>query len=82
MWILSDRAMEKIMGGEFDFVVELAKNDKVLTIKDLFFFQCEYKSYNGFRKFYNKYLKPILNNLSYIEDNTLIAKLLRFIFKI
>jgi hypothetical protein len=82
MWILSDRAMAKIVGGDFDYVVELAKEDKSLTITQLFEFQCEYESYNGFRKFYNKYLKPIIDSISYIDDDKLIAKIIGKLFKI
>lgn len=82
MWILSDRAMAKIIGGDFDYVVWLARKDKSLTISQLFEFQCEYKSYNGFRKFYNKYLKPIIDSVSYIEDEKLISKIIRKLFKI
>jgi hypothetical protein len=82
MWILSDKAMAKIVGGDFDYVVETAKEDKSSTITQLFECQCEYESYNGFRKFYNKYLKPIINSISYVDDDKLIAKIIRKLFKI
>lgn len=82
MWILSDEAMNRILDGEFDFVVELAKEDNKTTIRDLFFCQNEYKSYNGFRKFYNKYLKPNIDNLDYIEDNSLLPKIIRMVCKV
>ena len=76
MWIISNRALNKLLNGDYSMAIELKKRDKELTVKDLFCVQFEYESYDGFRKFYNKYLKGIIDELKFISDKSLIGKII------
>jgi len=76
MYIISDSAMEKLLGGEFCQVVIANEIDKNISIRKLYNFQFNYFSYQGFRKFYLHKLKPIINKIKYIDNNNMIAKML------
>ena len=78
MWIVTDYAMNKLLNGCFDLVISAVKKNKTMNIKDLYKLQAEYESYNGFRKFFNKKLRPISHDIKHI-DNKFISKLISFI---
>lgn len=77
VWVVSDEAMRKLLGGEFCQVVEAYKEDETLTVKKLFNYQFEYGSYNGFRLFMKNHLTPIIKRIAFIDDTSLISRLLR-----
>lgn len=82
MWLVSDKVMEHLLGGEFCQVVELKKMYPKLKIKDLYKLQFKYFTYDGFRKFYNKYLSDFVNEMNFLDDNSLIVKFVKFILRI
>ena len=51
MWLLSDEDLRHLLGGEYVQVVCAKQIDKDISIRKLFYYQFEYNSYNGFRKF-------------------------------
>lgn len=81
MWILSNRAMNILMDGDYTLAIDLKRRNKDLTIKDLFCYQFEYNSYDGFRKFYNKLLSRIIDSITFINDDTILGKLLKFLLR-
>jgi hypothetical protein len=81
MWILSNRAFNILMDGDYTLAIDLKQRDKTLTIKDLFCYQFEYNSYDGFRKLYNKVLSKIIDSIKFINDDTILGKLLKFLLR-
>lgn len=81
MWIVSDNTMSKILGGDYKDVIGLKKEDNQISIRRLSRLQSTYKSYQGFRKFYCSLLKSIIDGVFHVEDNTIKAKVIRFISK-
>ena len=69
MWVLSDDDMRELLGGEFIQVILAKQIDKNMSIRKLFYYQVDYLSYNGFRKFYNKVLYNIIDSIKYIDDD-------------
>ena len=64
MWLVSDEAMKELLGGDFEWVIKQAQLwVGAKTIKDYSLHQWTYKSYNGFRKFFNKKIIPILDGV-------------------
>ena len=78
MWIITDYAMKKLLNGSFDLVLKAVKTNDKFTVKELYHMQNEYESYNGFRKFFNKKLKPLSKEIRHIE-NKFLSKIIRFI---
>ena len=60
MWVITDNGMEVILGGEFVNIWERYNKDKSISIYKLYTMQNKYKTYGGFRKFYNK-ISNLLN---------------------
>ena len=78
MWIVSDNAMRELLGGEFCQVVEMKQLVKDLSIKEMWAMQFKYFSYDGFRKFYNKYLSKIIDDIRVVDDDKFIVKVFKF----
>jgi hypothetical protein len=79
MWILSDRAFEQLIGGDYTVVIGMKQKQKDLSIKDMFCFQFEYETYDGFRKFYNKKLSKVISDIKYIDKETVLGKVINFL---
>lgn len=77
MWILTDNAMEKKLGGDFKDVILLHQVDKDISMLHLYRFQGVYKTYSGFRKFFINHIKPISNKITYISDKSFVGKILK-----
>lgn len=78
MWIVDDKTMDRIIGGEFKDVVVLKRTIPTSSIRRLYFKQDKYKSYAGFNKFYRQLLQSIIDKLVYINDDSIQGKLVRF----
>ena len=78
VWVVSDEAMEKILGGDFTDVSVLYESADNVSIRTLYNVQDTYKSYQGFRKFFRKHLEPVIEKISFIEDNTFMGKVVRY----
>lgn len=81
MYILTDDAFNSLVNGEFAQVIIAKKHEPKLSIARLYNFQFNYFSYQGFRKFYRKYLEPIIDSISYVDDSTVLGKILKGLFK-
>lgn len=79
MWLLSDDDMKKLLGGEFCQTVIIKQLEPNTSIRQLYFTQFDYNSYNGFRKFYSSKLKPIINSIKYLDDDNFITKVIKFV---
>lgn len=77
MYILTDEAFNKLVDGEFAQVIIAKKIRPSMSINELFNYQFDYESYNGFRKFYRKHLEPIINNIRYIDNDSIQSNLLQ-----
>jgi len=77
MYILTDEAFNKLVDGEFAQVIIAKKIRPSMSINELFNYQFDYESYNGFRKFYRKHLEPIINNIRYIDNDSVQSNLLQ-----
>ena len=77
MWILSNRAFNKLMGGDYTIAIDLKKRLKDLSIAELFCYQFEYNSYDGFRKFYNKIISKIINDIKFVDENSFVGKFIK-----
>lgn len=80
MYILSDDAFNNLVSGEFAQVIIAKKHQPDLSIAKLYNFQFNYFSYQGFRKFYKKYLEPIIDEVFYLDDDTIVSKILKGLF--
>lgn len=80
MYILTDDAFNSLVSGEFAQVIIAKKHEPGLSIAKLYNFQFNYFSYQGFRKFYKKYLEPIIDNVFYLDDDTVVSKILKGLF--
>lgn len=78
VWVVSDEAMEHILGGDFTNVSVLHEDVDNVSVRTLYKVQNTYKSYQGFRKFFRKYLEPIIEKISFIEDNTFMGKVVKY----
>ena len=78
MWVVSDEAMEQILGGNFIDVAVLHEECNKITVRKLYKHQNVYKSYQGFRKFFRKHLEPIIEKVCFIEDNRIIGKIIKY----
>ena len=81
MWVLSDRVFNKLLNGDYTVAIGMKQKYKDMSITDMYCYQFEYESYDGFRKFYNKVLSPILDGIKFIDRNTLIGKILNMLMR-
>lgn len=77
MYILTDDAFNELVGGEFVQVVEAIKVQPNATIRKLYNLQFNYFSYEGFRRFYNKVIKKVIDGVAYVDTNNLLGKSLK-----
>lgn len=77
MWLVSDKAMNKLLDGDYTSVIYSKKKWKDLTIRELFCVQFCYNTYDGFRKFYNKKIKPIINDIHFVDNTSVVGKFLK-----
>lgn len=78
VWVVSDEAMEQILGGDFTDVAVLHEECNEITVRRLYKHQDTYKSYQGFRKFFRKHLEPIIEKICFIENDGFIGKVIRY----
>lgn len=78
VWVVSDEAMEQILGGDFIDVAVLHESVGNVSIRTLYKLQDTYESYQGFRKFFKKHLEPIIEKISFIEDDTFMGKVVKY----
>jgi len=78
VWIVSDEAMEQILGGDYTDVSVLYENTNGVPVSTLYMVQDTYKSYQGFRKFFRRHLEPIIEKIRFIEDDGFIGKIIRY----
>ena len=78
VWVVSDEAMEQILGGDFADVSVLYENADNISVRTLYKVQDTYKSYQGFRKFFRKHLEPVIEKICFIEDDGFIGKVIRY----
>lgn len=79
MWIVSDDAMEQLLGGDFIDVSVLHESADNVSVRTLYKVQDTYKSYQGFRKFFRNHLEPIIEKVSFIEDDCFIGKAIKYV---
>lgn len=78
VWVVSDEAMEHILGGDFTDVSVLYESAKDVSVRMLYHVQDTYRSYQGFRKFFRKHLEPVIEKISFIDDNTFMGKVVKY----
>lgn len=78
VWVVSDEAMEHMMGGDFTDVYNMYKEHNNISVRTLSGVQDTYKSYQGFRKFFRKHLQPIIGSVCYIKGNTFAGKVVNY----
>ena len=76
MYILTDEAFNSLVNGEFAQVIIAKKIRPSMSINELYNYQFDYDSYNGFRKFYHNHLEPIINDIRYIDNDTIQGSML------
>lgn len=81
MWIISDYAMNKLLNGDFTVAIGMKKRHKDMSLVDMYCYQFEYESYDGFRKFYNKVLSKIIDKITFVDRGTLLHKILSMVIK-
>lgn len=79
VWVVSDEAMEHILGGDFTDVSVLYESANNVSVRTLYRVQDTYRSYQGFRKFFRKYMEPVIERMCFIEDNGFIGKVVRYL---
>lgn len=78
VWIVSDEAMERMLGGDFIDVAVIHDNADNVSVRTLYKVQDTYKSYQGFRKFFRRHLEPIIKKICFIENNTFMGKVANY----
>lgn len=81
MWLISDSDMDRLLDGNFTTVINLKQLDNEISMLQLFKYQTSYKTYEGFRKFFKKHLLPIIQTIRFIDDSSLLGKILRKIVR-
>ena len=79
VWIVSDEAMKHLLGGDFTDVSVLCETIKDASIRTLYKAQDTYKSYQGFRKFFKRHMKPIIEQLCFIEGDGIVGKIIKYL---
>ena len=77
VWVVSDEAMEHMMGGDFTDVYNMYKTHKNISVRTLSGVQDTYKSYQGFRKFFRKHLQPIIGSVCYMDEKRCKTKIIK-----
>jgi hypothetical protein len=77
MYIISDSAFNELIGGEFYQVILAKKERPDMSVAELYNYQFDYFSYQGFRKFYRKHLEPIINSIKIVDDNSIIGRIIK-----
>ena len=78
VWVLTDKAMEHLLGGDFTDVSVMCETNKDVSMRTLYKIQDTYESYQGFRKFFKRHMKPIIEQLCFIEDTGIIGKIIKY----
>lgn len=78
VWVVSNEAMEQILGGDFTDVSVLYESADNVSVITLYKVQDTYKSYQGFRKFFRKHLEPVIEKICFIEDDGIIGKVIKY----
>lgn len=79
MYLVEDESFTEILGGEFFQVIVAKKLKPDITMAELYNYQFKYDTYDGFRKFYQKHLKPIIDGIRLIDDKSVLGKAIRFL---
>lgn len=79
MWIVDDETMVKLLGGDYTTIIETKKKYPHLTVRELFCIQFYYNSYDGFRKFYNKSIRPIIDGIKFVNNQSLSGKIVKLL---
>ena len=79
MWVVTDEAMNSLLGGEFSNVVIVKQENKETPVKRLYSFQKTYLSYQGFRKFFRNHLQYIIEKICFIEDNSFVGSVIKYV---
>ena len=79
MWVVTDEAMNSLLGGDFTDVIIVKQEKKEAPIKKLYSFQDTYLSYQGFRKFFRKHLQSIIEKVYFIEDNSFVGNVFKYV---
>lgn len=82
MWILTDEAMEHILGGNFIDVIKTKHEYKDTSILNMKHLQTKYKSYTGFLKFYKKVLEGIIDTSRIISDKSILGKIILYLVRL
>ena len=83
MWIVTDEVMDRLVNGEgMRDIVLIKKRNPKLSIMKLYNGQANYKSYQGFRKYYNSKIQPIIEKVCFFDDNKLFTKILKRFLKL
>lgn len=77
MWIVSDKAMNELLDGDFALVKMIYDNDNNKPKRYMYFFQDKYLTYAGFCKFWRTKLGKVIKLISYIDNNGLLGKLIK-----
>ena len=78
VWVLTDKAMEHLLGGDFIDVSVMCETNKDVSMRTLYKLQDTYESYQGFRKFFKRHMKPIIEHICFIEDSGIIGKIIKY----
>ena len=79
MYLIEDEAFNEMLGGEFYQVIIAKKLNPELNVAQLYNYQFNYFSYQGFRKFYRRHLEPIIEKIKIVEDKSLFGRLIRWL---
>ena len=79
MYLIEDEAFNEMLGGEFFQVILAKKQQPDLSVAQLYNYQFNYFSYQGFRRFYRRHLEPIIEKIRMIEDNSVLGKTIRWL---
>ena len=82
MWVVTDKAMNSLLGGDFSNVVLAKQKNKDIPIQRLYKLQDLYSSYQGFRKFFKRHLQYIVESVCFIKDNNFVSKVIMYILGI
>jgi len=82
MWVVSDEAMKLIMNGDVRDIVLVTKKRPDISILQLYKGQVDYKSYNGFAKYYKTKIKPIADQIQYANDEKLVTRIIKKVLRI
>lgn len=79
VWVVSDEAMEHILGGDFTDVSVLHESANDVSVRTLYRVQDTYRSYQGFRKFFRKHMEPVIEKMCFIDNKGFVGKVVRYL---